>query len=150
MSWFYKLPECLLRSILSEWSEMRGVGRLDSATCNGERATYLHIVAGGMFASVREFVRNAKDANKVMRWFIKRNMGIARIGNRQVIARSTSFKIDNLKSTTMSEKLTWYEVHIYTLCGKCHFWPITGTCPKGFVWILHEGVYLTPDPPSGA
>jgi hypothetical protein len=76
---------------------MLGVGRLGSVTCSGDRATYLHIAAGGVFTSVREFVRNSEDANDAMRWFIKRKIGIAQIEKRQIFARSANFRVECLK-----------------------------------------------------
>jgi hypothetical protein len=125
----------LLRSILSEWSEVFGVGRLDSATCNGDRATYLHIAAGGVFSSVREFVTTTKDANDVMRWFIKRKIGIAQIGKRQIFAKSANFRVECLKNLGTIKKLTWLQIHVRT---RCRFWPVMGACQRGFVWTFHD------------
>jgi hypothetical protein len=69
----YELPSCLLGLVLSDWLDVIDVGKLDSATCSCDRASYLNMDKVGVTISGKEILNRADDGNAVTKWLLERH-----------------------------------------------------------------------------
>jgi hypothetical protein len=91
MCWIYEHPSCLLRLVLSEWLDVTDVGKLDSATCSCDRASYLNMVKDDVTISGKEIL------NQVTKWVLKRGIALTWVTVNQAFGESTSDRVKYLK-----------------------------------------------------
>jgi hypothetical protein len=76
MSFFFKLPECLSTEIVSEWIELKEIGKFDSAVCNKKlRSETLQLLSSLPSASVQ----NCKSMS-FFDWLCLREITIGDLG----------------------------------------------------------------------
>jgi hypothetical protein len=145
MCWFYNLPECLLRGVLSDWVEIADVVWLDSATCSGDRTIYLNMVKGGVVLRSENFLSSPDDASAAMRWVFKRSAALTCVVMNRAFSESNKERVEYLKTkggciraitTSASDFNQVWEPALADLCEYCPTLTfLKWTCPLGYKCI---------------